>query len=65
VTWASGFQVTVTDIDADGRADLLLYNPTDGRWFQCITTGLGEFRFNTGNFGAGWTTVVASRTILP
>jgi hypothetical protein len=65
VTWASGFQVTVTDIDADGRADLLLYNPADGRWFQCITIAPGEFRFNSGNFGTGWTTVVASRTILP
>ncbi|HET7697851.1 MAG TPA: VCBS repeat-containing protein [Vicinamibacterales bacterium] len=65
VTWASGFQVTITDVDADGRADLLLYNPADGRWFQCITIAPGEFRFNTGNFGAGWTAVVAARTILP
>ena len=65
VTWAAGFQVTVTDFDADGRADLLLYNPADGRWFQCITVAPGEFRFNSGNFGTGWTTIVASRTILP
>ena len=65
VTWAAGFQVTVTDINADGRADLLLYNPTDGRWFQCITVSPGVFTFHTGNFGTGWTTVVASRTILP
>jgi hypothetical protein len=65
VTWASGFQVTITDINADGKADLLLYNPTDGRWFQCITVTPGQFTFYTGNFGAGWTSVIASRTILP
>jgi hypothetical protein len=63
--WSPNWQVSVTDIDADGLSDLLLYNPSDGRWFQCITIAPGEFRFNSGNFGTGWTTIVATRTILP
>ena len=65
INWSPNWQVTVTDLDADGTSDLLLYNATDGRWFQCITTAPGEFVFFNGNFGAGWTAVVASRTILP
>jgi hypothetical protein len=65
VVWSPNWKVTVTDIDGDGRSDLLLYNSTDGRWFQCITVAPGQFVFNSGNFGAGWTSVVATRTILP
>jgi hypothetical protein len=42
-------------LDADGRADLVLYNPFIGLWVQARTTGLGAFAYTSGSWGPGWT----------
>jgi hypothetical protein len=43
----------VRDFYVDGRADLVLYNPVDGRWFQAITRTPGVFTFANGTWPTG------------
>jgi hypothetical protein len=57
---SEGWQVSVADLDGDGRTDVLLYRPTDGVWFTALNTGPGTFKWTTGNWGTEWT-VIASR----
>ena len=57
---SEGWQVSVSDLDGDGRSDMVLYRPTDGIWFTALSTGPGIFRSTSGNWGTGWT-VIASR----
>ena len=58
------WQVYVTDFNADGLSDLLLYNATSGQWFQARNTAPGSFSYTTGSWSAGLT-IIATGTRIP
>lgn len=51
--FATGSDIHTTDLDGDGRDDLLLFK-SDGRWAQAFASGRDGFRFTAGNWGKGW-----------
>ena len=57
--WDPGWTVSITDLNNDGKADILV-NRADGVWVQATNTGVGTFTYVAGNWGSGWT-VSASR----
>jgi hypothetical protein len=44
----------MTDLNADGRGDIVL-SRADGTWIQATTTGAATFTYTVGNWGTGWT----------
>ena len=52
--WDPSWDIYATDLDGDGRDDLLLYR-ADGLWVQALATGRGSFSYGTGTWGPGWT----------
>jgi hypothetical protein len=53
VNWSPGWQISVTDVNVDGVADLVLYNAADGRWYQAVTQTPGVFAFANGTWPSG------------
>ncbi len=63
-SWSPGWEVAITDFDANGRADVLLYSRSSGQWFQCLNAGVGTFTYGTG-FWEPSLTLVATTTRVP
>jgi len=59
--WPSGWQVYRTDLNADGRGDFVLYNPTTGEWREARNITLGTFS-ETQGFWEPNLTVVTTHT---
>jgi hypothetical protein len=34
--WVPGLEIHATDLDGDGRDDIVGYNPTDGQWLTAL-----------------------------
>jgi hypothetical protein len=45
--------VSAADLNADGRTDLFLYNPSDGFWTESFSDGSGGFTFASGSWTPG------------
>lgn len=60
VSYSSGFFSTgysphLVDLDADGLTDLLMHNPSTGRWFEFTSIGAGAFTpAGGGQWSLGW-----------
>jgi hypothetical protein len=54
--WATGWNISVADFDADGKSDLFLYNPANGQFFKALnnTSTLGTFTYVGGTWASGW-----------
>ena len=52
--WDPGWSVAMTDLNEDGRGDLIL-SRADGTWVQATNTGAATFTYAAGNWGTGWT----------
>ena len=57
-TWILGWHVYPTDFNADGRMDLLLYNPSTGVWYQARNLVTGTFTYTTGLWLPDWVVIV-------
>jgi hypothetical protein len=53
--WTPGWGLYPTDFNGDGRADLLLYKPGTGEWFQALNFTIGTFTYVGGQWQAGLT----------
>ena len=47
--WAQ-WETIVSDLNGDGKSDVVLYDPEDRAWYQAITTTPGAFSYTTGIF---------------
>jgi hypothetical protein len=57
-SWAPNWDIHVVDLNGDAKSDLVLYNPTTGRWFAAMTVGdgTGDFDYSrNGVWAPGWT----------
>ena len=61
--WSPNWQVFVTDLNADRRSDLLLYNTATGQWFQCLNLTLGKFSYTNGKWDPGLSIVAATMSV--
>ena len=52
--WSAGWQVSAGDFDADGMADVFVYNPVSGFWYVCRSDGAGGFTPVGGQWDPGW-----------
>ena len=41
----------VGDYNGDGKTDLVVFRPTEGRWYQYLTSSNGEYTFSAIQFG--------------
>jgi hypothetical protein len=55
--WATGWQVSVADFNADGLDDLFLYDPSTGTFFKVINTG-SAFSYFSQVWRIGFTTFI-------
>ena len=44
-TWTPGWIVATGDLNGDGHADVLLYDPETGQAVRCLTTKPGQFQY--------------------
>ncbi len=47
--WAY-WQTVVSDLNGDGRSDVLLFSPFSQAWYRAITTTQGSFTYTSGTF---------------
>jgi hypothetical protein len=53
--WVAGWTPLVMDVNADGKADLFLYNKVTGLWFELEGNGAGQFTtVGQGAWTPGW-----------
>ena len=53
-TWSPGWTVRVGDFNADGLADVFVYNKLTGQWFMELNDGAGGFTNHPGQWSRGW-----------
>lgn len=53
--WPIGATVQPLELTGDTAADVLLYDPAVGQWWQGRNAGDGTFTYTTGSWPAGWT----------
>jgi hypothetical protein len=56
-TWPLGWQIHFTDVNGDGRADVVLYDSIRGVWYQARNFVNGAFTYSTGTWAPGLTIV--------
>ena len=56
--WTTGWQIYLSDFNADKRTDILLYNPTTGVWYQARNFALGTFKYTNGVWATNLSIVV-------
>jgi hypothetical protein len=60
--WSLGWEIRFTDVNADGRADVVLYDPLTGVWYQARNLVDGGFAYNSGTWASGLTVIVRGPT---
>jgi hypothetical protein len=55
--WSS-WTTSITDLNGDGRSDVLLYNPANGVWVQALSLASGGFAYVAGFWGANAVPIV-------
>ena len=56
--WVTGWNLYMTDLNADGRTDILLYNPSTGVWYVARNLSIGTFNYTNGTWATGLTIIV-------